>query len=145
MCSCADRVNRLNPHDRPSFQIKRALRFLDQPGPQLILAPSRGIDLLEVDRLMIADLLHGFAGLHRNRRPQGRMAIHQRLKRAPESRDVQFGADAPRETDIVNRAFRRELAQEPDPLLVVGERMKRWDSARLSPQQLGKQGTLFIG
>ena len=73
------------------------------------------------------------------------MAIHQRLKRAPESRDVQIGADARRKTDIINRAFRRELAQKPDPLLIIGERMKRLGPARLSPQELGKQGALFIG
>ena len=29
-----------HPHDRPAFQIKRALRFFDQPGLQLILAQS---------------------------------------------------------------------------------------------------------
>jgi hypothetical protein len=72
------------------------------------------------------------------------MTIYQRLKRAPESGDVHFGADALRETDIVNRAFRRELAQKPDPLLIIGERMERSGLARLSPQELGKQRSFFI-
>ena len=94
---------------------------------------------------MFVDLLNGFAGVHRNRGSQGRMAIHQRLKRAPESRDVHLGADTRRKTDIVNRAFRRELAQKPDPLLIIGERIKRFGPAYLFPQELRKKGALFIG
>jgi hypothetical protein len=90
------------------------------------------------------DLLNRFAGVHRKRGPQGRVAIYQRLKRAPKSGDIYIGADAPCKTDTVNRAFRRELGQKPDPLLIIGERMKRLGLARLSPQELGKQRTFFI-
>ena len=133
----------IHPHDRPAFQIKPALSFLDQPGLQLIRAPGGGINLIEVDRLLFVDLLNGFAGLYRNRGPQGRMTIHQRLKRAPESRDVHLGSNARRKTDIVNRTFRRELAQKPYPLLIIGERMKRLGLACLFPQELRKKGTLF--
>ena len=132
-----------HPHHRPSFQVERPLRFLDQSRLQIAVGPGRGVDLLEVKRLMFVDLLNGLAGLHRNRGSQGGMAVYQRLKRAPESRDVQIGANALRETDVVNRALRRELAQKPDPLLIVGERMKRLGFDRLSPQELGQQRAFF--
>ena len=72
------------------------------------------------------------------------MAIQQRLKRSPEGGDVYVGANASRKADIVNRALRRELAQKPDPLLIIGERMKRLGRIRLFPQELRKQRTSFI-
>ena len=93
---------------------------------------------------MCVDLLNGFARAHRDRGPQGRMAIHKRLKRASENGDVYIGADARRKTDIVNRAFRRELAQKPDPLLVIGERIKRFGLAHLFLQELREKTALFI-
>ena len=71
------------------------------------------------------------------------MAVNQRLKRAPECRDVQIGTDAGRKTDIVNRAVRRELAKKPDSLLIVGERMRTLGLARLFAQELSKQRTSF--
>ena len=60
------------------------------------------------------DVLNRLSGLHRNRGAQGRMAIHQRLKRAPGRRDVHIGANASGKTDIVNRTLRCQLAQEPE-------------------------------
>ena len=54
------------------------------------------------------------------------MAIDQRLKRAAQSRNVHLGADARGETDIVNRALRRELAEKPYPLLIIGQRINRF-------------------
>ena len=44
--------------DGPSFEIKRPLRFLDQADLQLVPGPARGVDLLEMDRLVGVDLLH---------------------------------------------------------------------------------------
>jgi hypothetical protein len=94
---------------------------------------------------MIVDLLNGFAGLNGEGGSQRRMAIDERLKGALESRDIYLGANASRETDIVDRVFRRELVQEPDPLLIVGEGMKRLRPFRLFPQKLTQQRALFIG
>ena len=78
----------VHSHDRPSFKIERALSFLDQPGLQRIVTPGRGIGLLEVDQVMFMNLLNGLAGVHRNRGTQGGVAVHQRLKRAPQSWNV---------------------------------------------------------
>ncbi len=142
LCRSAEQTD---PHDRPAFEIERALSFLDEPGLQLIRAPARGIDLFEPHRQMFVDPLKRFAGMHHECGAQGRMALYQRLKRAPESRNVYIVVDAAGKTDIVNRAFRCELGQEPDALLIIGERMKRLRRARLSPQEFGKQRALFIG
>jgi hypothetical protein len=78
----------VDPHDRPSLQIERALGFRDQAGLQRILVPGRGIGLFELHRLMLVDLLNGLAGLYGKSGPQGRMAIDECLEGAPESRDI---------------------------------------------------------
>jgi hypothetical protein len=84
---------------------------------------------------MVMDLLHGFVGVHGKRGAPGRMPIPHCLKGAP---------DAAGKTDVVDRVFRRELAQEPDALLIIGGRMKWLGRAGLSPQDLGEQCTLCI-
>ena len=97
--------------------------------------------MLEVDKLLVVDVLNGLSGMHRNRGAQGRMAVHQRLKRAPDRRDVHIGANESGKADIVDRTLRRQLAQEPDPLLIIRQRMEPLELARFPPQELAKQRT----
>src|SRR5271169_175055 len=89
------------------------------------------------------DPLSGLAGAQGKSGPQCGMTIDQRLKRAPQGRNIHVGADARGEIDIVNHALRGELVQKPYPLLIVRQGLKRLNVARLFPKELGKQGALF--
>ena len=86
----------------------------------------------------MVDPLSGLAGAHGKSGSQSRMAIDQRLKRAPQGGNIQLGADPRGEIDIVNHALRRELGEKPYPLLIVGQWLERFRLARLFPKKVGK-------
>src|SRR6476646_6991795 len=111
-----------HPQDGPLLQIERAIGVLGQARLELIVAPGCRVGLSKMDFAVLVDLLNRAAGCEEERGPERRMAIDQGLKRAAQGCDIQIGAYARRESDVVNRAFRRKLVKEPYPLLIIGKR-----------------------
>ncbi|MNG19107.1 hypothetical protein D3C76_1267420 [compost metagenome] len=53
------------------------------------------------------------------------MALNQPLERLFDSADIEHAVEPEGARNVVHRAFRRQLPKEPEPLLGIGQRLKR--------------------
>jgi len=110
-----------HPQQRPLRQIEGPPRLLRQPRPQLHLAPPRHILPPEDEIHPLGHPPLRLAVHHRKRRPQRRMAIHQHLHRALQRSGLDGRRHPRRRRDVVRPAGRREMVDEPDRALSLGE------------------------
>ena len=105
-----------------------------QPFHERLVALVRGggRELEQLERALLGDLLPGALAVLGEGRAQRRMPCHQRFEREPEGRAVERALDPRRAGQVVGEAPRRQAVDEPECLLVVGER----EAAGRRPQRL---------
>src|SRR5947209_9375635 len=83
----------------------------------------------EAEFKVLMDSLKGSPQRSGEGRPQGFVTTGECGKSAPQSVNVERAADSRRPRDVVSRALRREVVQEPQASLTVGERVLGFSSA----------------
>ncbi|MNJ37028.1 hypothetical protein D3C77_318330 [compost metagenome] len=119
-------LDQAGSQQRAALQVERLMRLLIGKGLQTLLALGRtiGRKVLPV-HVQVAVTVHTLvrhAVNARERCAQGLMAHNQRLQGLFETADIQHTAQPRHAADVVGRAVRLHLPEEPHALLGVGQR-----------------------
>ncbi len=119
-------LDQAGAQQRAGLQVERRVRFAVGESVQAHLAFSgrqrREIQPLHGDAGLFRDLLAGHAVDAREGGAQGFVAQDQRLQRGLEAADIERAAQARHAADVVRRAVRLHLPEEPHALLRIGQR-----------------------
>ncbi len=120
------RLDQTRTQQRPGFQIERLMRLAVGQSLNALLTTFGGqcrvVLPLHTQAGLLADLLARYAVDARERGAQGFVAQDQGLQRGLETLDVQYALQARHAADVVGRAVRLHLPEEPHALLGIGQR-----------------------
>ncbi|MNH12017.1 hypothetical protein D3C79_715480 [compost metagenome] len=110
-----------HPQQRPMDQVERLLNFQRNLRLQRLLVHSvQGLPG-QPERLARVDDLHQLAIFLADGRAQGLMALNQRLETALQGSQVELPPEPERGRNVVGRAGRLQLPEEPLALLGIGQ------------------------
>ena len=123
-------LHQLGSEDRPKPEIERHQAFFSDEDPSLLLAirfwHSRQVDLGKRGVLRRKDYLHHLAFLHDVSGAKHLVPGYDLVQRQSQRRRIQNAPQAPSHGDVIERASRLQLIQEPQPLLPIRQGQMLW-------------------